>query len=86
MLGFSHLEIIRKLILLITGILIGYTCLTFTPGDYSPYHLIIHFEPAERVVELRRRTVTKAIFRCVGIAIIGGVLFYILGKKGDRHE
>ncbi len=68
MLDFSFINIIRRLVLLITAVLIGYICLTVKVYrglslDYA----------------------ANAVFRCIGIAIIGGMLFYILaGKKQSK--
>ena len=89
MLGFSHLEIIRKLILLITGILIGYTCLTFRTLEPFTRAEVDFFKPYTRIeaipIILRQRA-AKTVFHCIGIAVIGGVLFYILGDKKERRD
>lgn len=87
MLGFSR--IIRKLVLLITAILIGYTCLTFrtlVPFTRAEVDFFKHCTRIEAIpIILRQRTV-KTVFHCVGIAVIGGVLFYILGDKKERKD
>ena len=66
MLDFSPMNIIRRLILLITGILIAMRC--FVPiGRHIPEMI-------------------DKVFHRIGIAVIGGVLFYILGGRKQRKD
>jgi hypothetical protein len=99
-LGFSRMDIIRRLILLIAAVLIGVRC--FFPVEY--YMLNgerIRVSPSgmeklkESATEERAKfygmlgtvvDVEKTVFHCVGIAIIGGMLFYILGGKKEKKD
>ncbi|MCK4325942.1 hypothetical protein KAW55_04230 [bacterium] len=77
MLGFNRKDTIRKLILLITAVAIGVRC--FSPANY---YVTVKSTNVFRKYDKAARTDTGAtVLHCIGIAIIGGMLFYILGDK-----
>lgn len=79
------MDIIRKLILLMTVILIALRC--FFPPKYYQATQGRRVPLSPRYAGDFYPTVDtgKTAFECVGIALIGGVLFYILrGKKQGK--
>jgi small-conductance mechanosensitive channel len=64
------MNIIRKLILLITALIIALWC--FFPPTYGFGH--------------QRVDVARLWARCVGIAVVGGVLYSILGKRKHNKK